>query len=139
MNGGLYVAIPDDKERFSFILEKSIKHKLQILADAENKPLGNYIATILKDHVIAFENNIAQTYGGDEFEETYISIFGNEYPPASSDIAFDEEDTKRKIINKLKIVDLKVTSPMKMRNVGARKPIGLDQFTQLNSDIDDLN
>jgi hypothetical protein len=72
--------IPDDKERFTFVLDKSLKHKLQVLADSENRKLGNYIANILEQHIIEFEKDILEIYGEDNFLENYKTIFGDNNP-----------------------------------------------------------
>jgi hypothetical protein len=75
------MTISADKERFTFVLEKSLKHKLQVLADSDKRNLGNYISKILEEHVMKFENDILEKYGEDEFAEIYVSIFGDNYLP----------------------------------------------------------
>lgn len=43
--------ISDDKTRVSIILPKSLKEKLQELADEENRSLSNLVITILQEYL----------------------------------------------------------------------------------------
>ncbi|MDF2922751.1 MAG: hypothetical protein K0R57_1665 [Paenibacillaceae bacterium] len=75
------MAVSDDKERYMLTIEKSLKHKLQKIADLDNKKLGAYINAILERHVVAFERELYDTYGSDDFLVNYNAIFGLEHVP----------------------------------------------------------
>lgn len=94
------MTIADNNERFTFVLDKDLKAKLQILADADKRKLGNYIAKILERHMVEFEMDILETYGYSSFYEAHESIFNNlKINLFSSDIDFEMkeklEDIKR--------------------------------------------
>ncbi|TVY09980.1 hypothetical protein [Paenibacillus cremeus] len=70
------MAIADNNERFTFVLDKGLKNKLQILADVDKRKLGNYVAHILEQHVIEYERMLLDKYGFDGYDEAYDAFFG---------------------------------------------------------------
>jgi hypothetical protein len=99
------MTISEDKTTLNFVLDKSLKYKLQILADADDKKLGAYVAFLLENHVVEFEKNLLRNYS-DSFEEMYHYIFGHEFETYlnnyESHIDEEDEKNKKKIINSLK-------------------------------------
>ena len=96
------MAISDDKTSFSFVMDKSLKHKLDILGDADSKKIGPYIAQILEEYVIDFEQNILDTFGIDEFTEMFTRIFGEEYEPHLDISSVSGGEQKKRLIQGLK-------------------------------------
>lgn len=43
--------ISDSKTRFTLVIDKELKEKLQILADEDKRSLGNYIQVVLENHI----------------------------------------------------------------------------------------
>src|SRR5690554_6210490 len=78
------MAVPDDKTTIHFVTEKSIKHKLQILADKEVRKLSNYVAQIVENHIKEYEKELLQKYGSEKFEYVFEHMFGDEVNPHPS-------------------------------------------------------
>lgn len=95
------MTISDDKTTLNFVLDKGLKHKLQILADVDKRKLGSYVSKVLEQHISDFENQILETYGFDEFPKMYESIFGQEYPPyiTVEEVMFDNTEEAIKVLN----------------------------------------
>ena len=54
-NGGVHMAVSEDKTRTIISLEKDLKAKLESLAKQEDRSFNNYVVKILKDHVQSLE------------------------------------------------------------------------------------
>lgn len=98
--------LPDDKTFMNVVLDKSVKHKLQVLANADNLKLSPYVAKRLQELVEQFEYEILEIYGADGFPQTYFDIFGTEYQPhIPYDIVheFSEEEARRNLIQAIHV------------------------------------
>lgn len=51
MLGEIDLAISDKNDRLTVIIPKTLKEELKQLAANENRSMGNYIVTVLEDHV----------------------------------------------------------------------------------------
>jgi hypothetical protein len=101
------MSIPEDKERFTFVVDKNIKAKLQILADRDNRKLGNYVSKILDEHIFAYENKIFQKHGARDFEKYYFHIFEQNLEPhhlVQIMIDFDESDFEESLEAKIDMI-----------------------------------
>jgi hypothetical protein len=103
--GAAQMALSDENTTLNFVLSKNIKHKLQVLADADNKKkIGAFVAQKLQEVVEEFEKQILETFGANEFLQTYRLIFGNEHPPLipyNVEEEYDEEEARRLLIQSL--------------------------------------
>lgn len=52
----MLLAISDENDRLTIIIPKKLKEEIRSLARESNRSMGNYIVTIIKEHVEKMKN-----------------------------------------------------------------------------------
>lgn len=51
------MTISKENDRLTIIINKQLKEKIKILAEEENRSMGNYIVNVLEEHIVIKEKS----------------------------------------------------------------------------------
>ncbi|WP_010498411.1 hypothetical protein [Paenibacillus elgii] len=88
------MTISEKNDRFTLIIDKELKMKIQNLADKEGRSASNFAVRLMDEYVIEEEMKLFRKYGPYDFYKHFHSKFGNNatpHPYTQSQIALAEE------------------------------------------------